>query len=95
MTTGKEVKDARQESFVERILQHKGEWLHANGTIYRVLYIGNREIDPDRRDKYPVQVVYSDQRGTIYVRPPDRFLRHRVEFHAETIPEPRCLIEED
>lgn len=42
-------------------------WIHTNGTVYTVLNVAN--INATDIVRYPVLIVYADQRGQVWARP--------------------------
>lgn len=52
-------------------------WKHKNGKIYRVMYIANENADEDRRDEYPLMVVYCSDDGVVWAKSVEGFLRSR------------------
>lgn len=43
------------------------EWLHTNGTEYKVVLIANEHSD--QQDKYPTTVVYTGKNSKVWSRP--------------------------
>lgn len=43
-------------------------WKHKNGNVYKVLMICNEEALPERRDEYPITIVYSGENNKIWSR---------------------------
>lgn len=77
-TNTKENADAPA-SLVERLVSHDGKWLHKNGQTHKVLYIANRHIDEDKRDEYPLLVVYIGEDNQVWAETIEMFLRSRKE----------------
>jgi hypothetical protein len=56
------------------------QFMHRNGNIYTVLLLTNLHGTPERREKYPVQVVYIGQNGNIWSRALSDWDRSFVHF---------------
>jgi len=47
--------------------------------MYEVIYIANLHVEADRRDDFPILVVYRRlDDGAIYARPPSLFMASRT-----------------
>lgn len=53
-------------------------WLHKNGNIYEVLLITNKYADDNKKDEYPLTVVYQGPDGKIWSKPVYDFIKSRV-----------------
>lgn len=61
-----------------RHLKPDSVWLHENGVQYTVLILTNVNVSSEKRDEYPLSVVYMNPEGDVYSKSVEGFLNKRT-----------------
>lgn len=63
---------------VTDIPKYGSTWLHTNGKTYVVLMVSNLDISDDKREEYPITVLYTADFQKMYSKPLAAFLKNRT-----------------
>lgn len=68
----------------EQIIPEAGaRWRHNSGAFYNVLEVANTNADEERRDEYPVLIVYMGDDGRVWARTLEKWLGSMVYIESE------------